>query len=111
MTQPARPEIQLNASMIPAHPVSTQGYSYSWTDSTALLGQTYYYWLQDVDINGALGLNGPIEVVCTGPTAVTVSDLEAKGSADSATVWWAPLIALIVGIGLAILLSRRAKTV
>ena len=104
------PETQLNASMIPAHPGSTQGYSYSWTDSTAQVGQIYHYWLEDVDINGATSLNGPIDAICTSPTAVTVSDLQAKGSANSTTVWWAPLIALIAGIGLAILLSRRAKT-
>ena len=106
---PAAPETQLNPSMIPGHPGSTQGHSYTWVDNTAQLGQPLYYWLEDVDINGSAGLKGPIETLCTGPTAVTLDGLEANNSTDS-PAWQAPLIVLIVGIALAGLLSRRAKT-
>lgn len=57
--------------MFAAHPGSTKGYSYNWADSSAQPGQTYYYWLEDVDINGITRLNGPIEALCIGPTAST----------------------------------------
>ena len=103
------PDIQLNASMIPAHPGSTQGYDYSWTDSTAQSGQTYYYWLENVNLNGATGLNGPVEATCASPTAVTVNGLKASSSTGFTPIWWAPLFALVSGIALAILLSRRVK--
>ncbi len=39
---------------ISAHPGSTQGYTYSYQDTLNLVGgTTYYYWIQDEDINGA----------------------------------------------------------
>jgi hypothetical protein len=102
------PEIQLNASMIPAHPGSTQGYSYSWTDTTALPDRTYFYWLEDLDINGVASMTGPIEATCTSPTAVTVDRLQANSSTGSPAIWWIPLIALVAGIVLAGTLSRRS---
>ena len=38
---------------ISAHPGSTQGYYYSYQDTLNLVGgTTYYYWIQDQDING-----------------------------------------------------------
>ena len=39
---------------ISAHPGSTLGYTYSYQDTLNLVGgTTYYYWIQDEDINGA----------------------------------------------------------
>lgn len=39
--------------VISAHPGSIAGYSYSWQDSYNLTpGVTYYYWLEDQDVNG-----------------------------------------------------------
>jgi hypothetical protein len=105
----AAPETKLNATLIPAHPGSTQGYSYSFEDTTAVPGQRYFYWLEDIDISGATGLNGPIDALCAGPTAVTVSTLDANGSATPVVTWWAPLVALLVGLALAGLLSRRVR--
>jgi hypothetical protein len=94
--------------MIPAHPGSTQGYSYSWTDTTALPDRTYFYWLEDLDINGVASMTGPIEATCTSPTAVTVDRLQANSSAGSLAIWWVPLVALVAGIVLASTLSRRS---
>ena len=43
---------------IAAHPGSTQGYYYSYQDTLNLVaGTTYYYWIQDQDINGATTLH------------------------------------------------------
>jgi hypothetical protein len=33
-------------------------------------GVTYYYWLQDVDLSGALTMHGPVSVDFTVPTAL-----------------------------------------
>lgn len=104
----AAPEVQLNASMILAHPGSTVGYSYSFTDATAQPGVPYFYWLEDIDLYGATNLNGPIAVTCADPTAVTVSSLEA-GSASAALPWWAPLTVVAAGMAAAGWWSRRAK--
>jgi hypothetical protein len=48
------PKDRLNERLI-------QGRSpYRFTDPTALFGQTYYYWLEDVDRNGNRTMHGPI---------------------------------------------------
>jgi hypothetical protein len=51
----------LNAALIPGQlPGSPVGGIYSFLDTTALRGVTYYYWLEDVDLGGATGLHGPV---------------------------------------------------
>jgi hypothetical protein len=53
--------LQLNGALIPAqNPGSAVGAAYSFVDETARPGVTYYYWLEDVDVNGAATLHGPV---------------------------------------------------
>jgi hypothetical protein len=51
---------KVNAGLIPTlvYPGSPYGAVYSYTD-TSLNNSTYYYWLEDMDINGRTGLTGP----------------------------------------------------
>lgn len=66
---------------VPAQsPGSTLGASYSYADAAVTSGQTYYYFLEDVDLNGAATLHGPVGVTVNAPTAVTLSSLEAGNS-------------------------------
>ncbi|MFN2168735.1 MAG: alpha-amylase family glycosyl hydrolase, partial [Anaerolineae bacterium] len=44
-------------------PGSTAGASYSYQDWTATTGQSYWYWLEDVDTSGTTTLHGPVSVV------------------------------------------------
>ncbi len=56
------PPTKLNASPIAAQGSGgTQGYVYQWDDTFQLQqGQTYYYWLEDLNLSGATYRRGPI---------------------------------------------------
>ena len=48
---------------VPAQaPGSTQGFAYTYDDLPVQPGQTYWYWLEDVSLNGATELHGPVSV-------------------------------------------------
>ena len=42
-------------------------------DGQVAPGQTWYYWLEDVDLNGATSLHGPVSATLQAPTAVTLA--------------------------------------
>lgn len=48
---------------------TTQQHIYSFTDAEVEVGGTYYYWMENVDMNGMTGLHGPRSVTVTGNTA------------------------------------------
>jgi MYXO-CTERM domain-containing protein len=80
-------------------PGSTQGYAYSYPDYAVTAGQTYWYWLEDVDFSGGATLHGPVSVVFSAPTAVTLSGLEAAADRPTTTVWpWLAAAALAAGL-------------
>jgi hypothetical protein len=59
------PALQLNKTLIPSlvPPGSPYGAVYDWIDRYRLRrGQTYYYWLEDLDIYGRATLHGPVQV-------------------------------------------------
>jgi hypothetical protein len=56
------PIIKVNDHLIPSAADSVKGGNYTYRDSTVTLGQTYYYWLEDVSSNGTTNKNGPIVV-------------------------------------------------
>ena len=93
------PYIKLNDGLIPASLDPITGGSYVYTDTAVTAGATYYYKLEDVELDGTSTLHGPIEAVA---------------QADSAS--WSPHPALILAVavlgGVAvivtlILLARR----
>jgi hypothetical protein len=51
--------VKINGSLIPAEGSSTQGAAYEFIDSNVQNRKTYYYKLQDVDIEGKSTFNGP----------------------------------------------------
>jgi hypothetical protein len=52
--------IQINDSLIPSKGSSTQGASYEFVDNDVKNRKTYYYKLEDIDLNGISTLHGPI---------------------------------------------------
>ena len=60
---PDGPYVKLNDTLIPAAPDPIAGGSYSYTDSTAEPGVTYYYQLEDVELDGKATMHGPIVAV------------------------------------------------
>lgn len=51
---------KLNDSLIPAQGSSTQGASYEFVDKDVKNRRTYYYKLEDVDLNGTSTMHGPM---------------------------------------------------
>lgn len=56
--------VKLNAELIPTvvYPGAPFGGEYSFTDTEIEPGQTYFYWLMDMDNHGTASLHGPVEV-------------------------------------------------
>jgi hypothetical protein len=53
---------QINGRLIPSEMSgNAMGATYTYLDETAAPGQTYYYWLEDVDVHGLVGKHGPAE--------------------------------------------------
>ncbi|MCX5903378.1 MAG: choice-of-anchor E domain-containing protein [Proteobacteria bacterium] len=53
--------VQINESMIPAQGSSTQGASYQIVDEGLQNRKTYYYKLEDIDLNGTATMHGPVK--------------------------------------------------
>jgi hypothetical protein len=52
--------VQINKSLIPAQGTATQGSSYMFVDTEAANRMTYYYKLEDIDLNGSSTMHGPV---------------------------------------------------
>lgn len=78
---------------------STQGASYRWVDRAATLGQTYWYWLEDVALDGSTTLHGPVSASLQAPSAVTVSRLTVAPVPAAVRPWVAALMALAAWAG------------
>jgi hypothetical protein len=82
-------------------PGSAQGFFYSYQDNAVTPGETYWYWLEDVDLSGVTTLHGPVSAVYVGPTAVTVSGLEAAAGRPAVAAWPWLLAAVAAAMALA----------
>jgi len=51
---------KINSALIAASGSATQGAVYSFTDSGLKNGRTYYYKLEDIDLNGVSTMHGPV---------------------------------------------------
>ncbi len=93
---------QLNDKLIPSQaPDSPMGFSYAWTDTANLApGATYYYWIEDVDLDGGTKRQDPVSVTYSGPTAVRLADFGAASAFPAALP--------IAGLGLAVTAALAA---
>ena len=113
-TQTADPPAAANLlAFVPSQgPGSAQGFAYSHDDYDVTAGNAYWYWLEDVDFSGVTTMHGPVSVVFTSPTAVTLNGLEAAAGQPATLVAWPWLLAalaaaLVAALGLA--WQRRSK--
>ena len=109
-TSPDGWDRQLNEYLIPSQsPGSPGGFLYTWQDGADLQpGQTYWYWLQDLDVNGATTLHGPVSATVDAPTAVTLSSVQASPAAAGGALL--PWLLAVAGAGAALALGRRRAT-
>ncbi len=62
-TSPGGLQARLNEVLVPTqHPGTPMGAKYAWLDSDVVPGLTYYYWLEDIDVNGSAMQHGPVSV-------------------------------------------------
>jgi hypothetical protein len=52
--------IRINAELIASAGGEFEGKTYTFTDHTVMPGRTYYYWLEDVGIDGIASMHGPV---------------------------------------------------
>ncbi len=90
-------------------PGSTQGASYSYEDAEVAPGETWYYWLEDVDLNGATALHGPVSATLQAPTAVTVKALEAQAAPPGSVTPWGALVAALIAAAGVLGVRRRSR--
>lgn len=88
-------------------PGSTQGFAYQWLDEDVVSGETYYYWLEDVDLAGATTLHGPVSTTFQTPTAVEVASFAAQPASAAPLLPWLLALPALLG-GAAYALCRAA---
>lgn len=79
-------------------PGAAQGASYSYADADVSAGQTYTYWLEDLDISGAAVLHGPVSATANAPTAVNLTGFGATAAPLTALP---PMLPLAAGLAAA----------
>jgi hypothetical protein len=80
---------------------STTGNTYTFTDTTAEAGATYWYQLEDVTLSGATATHPPMMVVVNAPTAVRLAGLGAAPALSTAVPLAAIGFALLTGFAAA----------
>ena len=98
---PDGPYIKTNHELIPGSSDPLLGGKYVYTDTNVVAGRTYYYKLEDVELDGTTTIHGPIEVVAdaTGPSAFP----------NLAALWPLAVLIVVLTLGGAILWRRRGR--
>jgi hypothetical protein len=101
---------RLNEYLIPSQSQGNPGgFFYTWEDHADLdPGQTYWYWLEAVDLSGATTLHGPVSATVQTPTAVTLASVSASPAAAPAGAAL-PWLLAVAGAGAALALGRRRR--
>ena len=95
---------KVNTVIIPAKGTGIGGATYTWTDNSVNVGDTYFYKLDDIDTNGTSTLHGPVSATVGASSPIlsfqgTPSDIFLGGSSLlSWTVTGTPKLS-ISGIG------------
>jgi hypothetical protein len=55
--------IKINDSLIPTEGTTTQGASYEFIDTDVKNRKTYYYKLEDIDLNGTSTMHGAVSAM------------------------------------------------
>jgi hypothetical protein len=98
--------VQVNDALVPsAVPGSTQGGAYSFTDGEVTSGEMYYYKLEELEAGGRSNWYGPVatSALTDGgdmiPTALSLSDFAARGSAVAWVIAAGAVVLVLGGVG------------
>jgi hypothetical protein len=102
---------QLNEVLIPSQSQGNPGgFVYTWEDRGELApGTAYFYWVEDVDINGTATRHGPVSVDYTVPTAVQVSGIQASPAVGSTVPLAGAMLALLLPLAAGLVAARRRR--
>ncbi len=109
-TSAAGPDRQLNETLIPSQSQGNPGgFIYTWEDRADLVvGATYFYWVEDVDIYGTTTMHGPVSVTMQTPTAVRLDGLDAASEPLAAMPNWR-VVAAVLAAAAALAGLRRTQ--
>ncbi|MBN1424715.1 lamin tail domain-containing protein [Candidatus Fermentibacteria bacterium] len=100
--------VQMNAELIPGAGTTLDPQRYSFVDERVIAGETYRYWLEQVDFTGTTELFGPVTVSVPGTRAGSLTLAVAPVPAtDGGTVRLAVPQAGPVSVGIYDLSGRR----
>ncbi len=89
-----------------AAPGSAQGSTYNYQDFGVTAGQTYWYFLEDIDLAAATTLHGPASAAFQAPTAVTLAGLTTEAG-QGADPWPIVLVVLALAAAATFLVIRH----
>jgi hypothetical protein len=99
---------RVNAALIPsASPGGVWGGSYAYADADVALGTTYYYKLEEVEIDGARDWYGPISTGVEAPTAVTISRSAAASQSSLTFIWGLVVMTVTASVSRLVLVRLR----
>jgi hypothetical protein len=98
---PDGPYVKVNAALIPGASDPLLGGKYTYTDTNVVAGQTYYYKLEDIDLDGTTTLHGPIEVVAEAASPSAFANLVA--------LWPLAVLVAVLALGGMILSRQRGR--
>ncbi len=90
-------------------PGSSQGFAYSYDDLDVQVGQTYWYWLEDISVSGVATQHGPVSATLLQPTAVTLGEWQA-GPPQRALPAAILALAVVLTIALGAVTTRRRRS-
>jgi hypothetical protein len=93
--------IQINRELIPSANDPIVGGHYVYTDTTALAGQTYYYQLEDVELNGTRTRHDTISITA-GHAPVTIGGVDA-----TLALFGLVVVTAVTGMGLVLWRLRQ----
>lgn len=85
------PYVKVNPALIPGSSDPLLGGRYVYTDTNVVAGRTYYYKLEDVELDGTTTLHGPIEVVAEEGNSSVFANLAA--------LWPVAVLVAVLGLG------------
>jgi hypothetical protein len=98
---PDGPYVKVNAALIPGSSDPILGGKYVYTDTNVVAGHTYYYKLEDVELDGTTTMHGPIEVVAQASGSSAFTNLTA--------LWPLAVLLAVLALGGAILSWQRGR--
>ena len=103
-------ERTLLANVPSQSPGGTSGAAYSYQDFDIQPGQTYWYYLEDVDLSGLATVHEPVSVEFPWATAVALRTLGAT-TGPGVALWLVVLAGLaLMAAGMALVLRRRMSS-